>query len=329
MEKEKNMNELMDMGLDYIKNYDFAIEIIRINLKNKKYKGKKEQLANELLDVNTPIIGKYILYKNYFEEADPDICSRLLKEIIRNIWEEKYLNNCISQDNKGMKTIHTDTMTSVQTLINQFYLCVCNENNSQEWESYKRENNAKYFSKKAMEIMYRANLDAKDDELPYPIFHYYFHSDNKDSKIILDFISHYHTLGNYIPVPDGFNTLRSGNYGSHDMWDITLMKIKEYYDYALFNPIKDNNHSILELLHIDKGYDNTYKWLATYGSQENFMKKNYLGMYIENDDILSAFKEKHRFNHPELKTKDDYLAYFETITNLIKKRTETIYDEMK
>ena len=35
MEKEKNMNELMDMGLDYIKNYDFAIEIIRINLKNK------------------------------------------------------------------------------------------------------------------------------------------------------------------------------------------------------------------------------------------------------------------------------------------------------
>jgi len=59
------------------------------------------------------------------------------------------------------------------------------------------------------------------------------------------------------------------------------------------------------------------------------MKKNYLGMYIENDDILSAFKEKHRFNHPELKTKDDYLAYFETITNLIKKRTETIYDEMK
>lgn len=318
---EKDLRDFKQMELVDVINYDFAKEII----KNKKYRGEYENLANELLDNHTPIIRQYIIYKNYFEKADPDACSVLLKNVIKNVWNEEYLNICKGKN----QIIYTDTMTSVQTLISNFYECVIKEEEGKEWENYKTKYKVKHFSKKVMEDMYKSLVEAKEEECLYPIFNYYFISDNEESRIILDFIRHYHTLGNYIPIPEGFNTSRSGNYGSHDMWDITLMKIKEYYDCEIYNDISDNNRSILELLHLDKLYANTYKWLETYGSLENFIKENYLEMYMENGNILANLEEKHGFNSPELKTKEDYLHYFKTMTDLIKIRTEVIFNKIK
>lgn len=48
----------------------------------------------------------------------------------------------------------------------------------------------------------------------------------ENNENLLRFIADYHTCGNLIPVPYGFNAARSGYFGSHDYWDLTLMKIK-------------------------------------------------------------------------------------------------------
>ena len=38
-----------------------------------------------------------------------------------------------------------------------------------------------------------------------------------------------HSIGNFIPVPRGFNTGRSGEYAKWDSWDLTLAQIFQWY----------------------------------------------------------------------------------------------------
>ena len=56
-----------------------------------------------------------------------------------------------------------------------------------------------------------------------------------------------HSIGNFIPVPSGFNTGRSGEYAKWDSWDLTLTQIFQWYtDNSNMTDIC--NHGALERL---------------------------------------------------------------------------------
>lgn len=313
-----SLEEFFDMEEEEIIDYDFTDEI----LKYSKISAKNLNLKNEYLNKNTEIIKKYILYKTTFSNCDPDINDGILKDIYRRLWN-------LSEET----IIFSDTMTSAQNIIAEFYTNICKE----EWQKYKNDYNIKnkskikYFTKTILEDLY------KNKEL-YKEFRHYFIDKNDESKIILDFLAHYHSLGNYIPVPKGFNCARAGNFASHDMWDITLMKIKQYYDNLDNTKLVLNkaDERLLELLHFDMTFYNTKQWLDSFGTFRDFIDKNYLQSYVELSNtygeykIKSCFIKMHSFNNPKvLQDKEAYLSYIKDITNAIKQRTRIMKDKYK
>ena len=118
------------------------------------------------------------------------------------------------------------------------------------------------------------------------------------------------------------------------MWDITLEKIKEYY--SIRKQSKDISKSlevILELLHVKDAIYKTINWLDSFDSWENFADKNFL----MEDDKNKNYVDKnyniiklanHNFSNPQIKS-DEYLKYFEELTNIIKGRTLIIKEYYK
>lgn len=292
--------------------FDFTDEIMR-------YKTiRDKELKDEYLNKDIKTFKKYILYKTILKNSDPDTNEGLLKDIYKVLWDEEYLKCCESES----YVYYSDTMTSVQGLIVDFYILVFNQDEQNKKEGKKVEKCRISDMKK----MY-------DDSANYPVFEKYFVKDNEESRVIADFIRHYHTLGNYIPVPSGFNRARSGNFINYDMWDLTLVKIKEYYE-----AIKEGRRikfdeiecSLLELLHFKDAIVATQAWLDAFGTWENFVDKNYLKAskeegfdnYVdENYEIDDFFTNIHSFDKPMLMSKEDYLEYFKKITRVIKGRT--------
>ncbi len=288
-----------------IVDFDFVGEV----LKRKNVRGEKIFYKQKYFESKNPI-EKYIIYKTSFKKSDPDINNGLLKDIYKEMWDDEILKFCTAD---GKEKYYSDTMTSVQGLINSFYKKV-----------FSAENNSRVkiadFSFELFKEMYESPSKNK-------VFKNCF----IDNDTISNFIKHYHTLGNYIPVPFGFNKARSGAYASHDMWDITLMKIRNYYLIKEQCNFSEKQKAILELLHFYDTTKHTKEWLDKFGSWKNFVDKNYLKKegqldnYINDDyTIDSFFEEKHSFENPELKSKDDYLEYFEKVTKIIEDRTKII-----
>ena len=87
-------------------------------------------------------------------------------------------------------------------------------------------------------------------------FHQKLHTTCPNLKMFLEL---YHTIGNYCPVPAGFNGARSGNIANYDYWDLTLMKIREWF----YNRDDKFNDQLLEsqLLHDKGNWKNCKSWL--------------------------------------------------------------------
>lgn len=297
-----------------IVDFDFVQEVLsRVKVKGEESDAKKKKY----LESKDPI-EKYILYKTYFKKSDPDSNDGLLKDIYEDRWDPNILKCCLHEKVKYC----SDTMTSVQGLIHRFYQEVL-----QEEFPHSREKEINFSTQLLKEIYQSPNQ--------YPVFKTYF----IDDSTISNFMKRYHTLGNYIPVPPGFNAARSGMYASHDMWDLTLMKIRDYYHEKNRCQFSKEQKELLELLHFYDTVESTKNWLDAFGSWENFVDKNYLkkedGLdnYVNSDYTIDPFfEEKHCFDYPELKRKEDYLEYFKRITQIIEDRSKIIkkaYDEKR
>ncbi len=304
-----------------IVNFDFSQEVLRnTNVKKEYNEVKKLYLGNSL-----DYLSKYLIFKTTFKESDPDVNGGLLKDIYTQVWNKEILNCCLATEDRKY---YSDTMTSAQGLLNDFYKFVYNEEKEENCQEIKKVKLANFIA-------------MNDDPFKYPIFKKYFKDKNSASKIILDFVSHYHTLGNYIPVPSGFNQSRSGIikdgiYVNYDMWDITLMKIKDYYQAKENLDLLEQYKIILELLHMQEVVEQTMNWLNKFASWSNFVDENYLKEleidsknkytnYVNvNYDINPFFIEKHNFADPTFKCKQDFIDYFVMITNIIKDRTKII-----
>lgn len=296
-------------------NYDFTDETAN-NLLCK---------INTYMNNQTTTFEKYIIYKMYLECIDPDVMSDQLQEIYKKKWDEKYLNSC----RKARNSVFSDTMTSVQGLLHSYYgseLCNKNDKIKDEIKKYKEENNLKSFSfsKNTMFTMFTEIKKYPEFEKTIAV---------KDE--VNDFISRYHTIGNYIPVPQYFNKNRSSNKGigrgwkNYDMWDLTLLKIIEYYDLKKEN--KDAVNVLMQLLHCsDKNSGiivSAKNWLDSYENKKEFIDMNYLNPYVNKEyNIKNDFRKIHTWENPE---PIDHIKYFKMISEAIDERANLILREEK
>ncbi len=255
-------------------------------------------------------------YQLYGKVGDPDAESNLLQNIYSLLWpeiKEKKNGYMMYKDREsGEDRIYSDTMTSCQTVLNSYVKSKMPE----VFEKY----DVKYVSVKMCIELYETD----------PAFKKLL----EESKDLKNFIKVYHTLGNYIPVPYGFNGARSGYFGSHDSWDLTLMKIKEYYDAVKENPsnsgelfVCPSEIRIMELLHCDKEMLSCYQWLNSFAGWEDFIEKNFLQDFVGEDYQPIPFCKDHSWKRPQIL--DNFDEFFRNAGQMIEKRSGRMIEEIK
>lgn len=251
--------------------------------------------------------------KLYGHIGDPDAESNLLQSIYSLLWPEiqeeksEYMIN-----NKGW--ICSDTMTSCQTVLNYYV--------KNKLPEVLKRYAAKHVSNLMCIELYET--DAVFRELL------------EKSEDLKHFITVYHTLGNYIPVPYGFNKARSGYYGSHDSWDLTLMKIKEYYDaYDVKKEVSSNSGElfpclpeikIMELLH-NREIISCYQWLNSFAGWEDFIDKNFLQDFVGSDYQPIPFCKGHSWKCPQVS--ENFDEFFRNAWQMIEKRSRRMIKEIE
>lgn len=251
---------------------------------------------------------KYFAYKVQRNVGDPDTKSTLLQEIYKVLWGEDVL----SKEWMSVRGwIYSDTMTSVQFTMTEYFKSQFRD----EIDEYKRENpHQKQVSAKMCKEMYEKMPTVR----------------RKLNEMIdfMKFVSVYHTIGNYVPVPKGFNCARSGWCGSHDYWDLTLMKIKDYYDTR--DTRRENqaqSGKILELFHIANSVDACIEWLDSYESWEEFVKKNFFQDYVSEDDNwnVKPFCKGHSWENNKI---TDYKEFFLNVVHCIENRGRRMVSQL-
>ena len=251
---------------------------------------------------------KYFAYKTQSGVGDPDAKSILLQEIYKVLWEEDVLSKewmCA----KGW--FYSDTMTSVQFTMSEYF----KDKFEKEIIEYKRDNPCqRQVSAKMCKEMYEKNPTVKKML--------------NESRGFLEFVSVYHTIGNYVPVPKGFNCARSGWFGSHDYWDLTLMKIKEYYDNKNVQSKKTIQlETVLDLFHVANPVDACRKWLDSYKDWKEFVNFNFFQDYVDesNNWNVKPFCKGHSWENNKI---TDYEEFFSNVVQCIEGRGKRMINEL-
>lgn len=254
---------------------------------------------------------KYFAYKTWDNVEDPDSSSILLQEIYKILWSELEQQAFMNQKD----WICSDTMTSVQHTLAKYF----EETFPDEVKEYMSNNpRQRFVSVRMCKAMYEQ----------FNTVSRYLDS-NTDLK---RFISLYHTLGNYSPVPIGFNVARSGvGYSSdYDYWDLTLMKIKKYFDLRKrpFSQLADDVNQIATLLHCEKIINNCLKWLDLYDSWEDFVEKNYFQDYVDDEGEVIPFCYGHSWANG-CNEITDYDQFFKNAWKRMEARSKRMINALK
>lgn len=227
---------------------------------------------------------------------DPDIFSKdqnsrhqLLRCIYEQLWGKECLANC------------SDTMNSVQTTFNQLLVCYYKEK-----KIYKSRATLKYI----IALYYENELDKE-----------HLH----DVEALMDV---YHTIGNYMPVPNGVNTWKASVF--KDYFDLFLAFIYNYYNAK--NILARNEYFGIRL----KGtiLEEFDEWLESFGNWDSFVEKNYLQHFVEKntDGTYGEPKElwEGHFGGSVLPdTSDKCNAYFENAHERILARGKLMVEALK
>lgn len=196
----------------------------------------------------------------YGNILDPDSNSELLRQIYCILWSKGVLAHC---KKKGGK-IQGETMNSSNTTIGIYY-----ENHEESLDEKKERNNLS--PEQRVSIRYILSRYADRKEAGNKLFN--------DCPEIKDFLSRYHTLGNFIPVPAGCNCPRGFNNPKiEDYWDLTLRIIYEYFlfDKCRISDIVNASKEKKNMVLIEK-YRN---WLDSFGTWDAFIEDNYLQDFV-------------------------------------------------
>ena len=136
-----------------------------------------------------------------------------------------------------------------------------------------------------------------------------------------------HSIGNFIPVPLGFNVGRS-NFGRWDSWDLTLEQIYQWYQ-ANTPMIGTSDDAALKLLfsHARRrqyAVSNCQSWLSHFGSWEAFVRENHLQPFVEKNGMPVKFFQGHSLNHPQPSTIAEFDSFFKTVNQCIEERGKQI-----
>lgn len=236
--------------------------------------------------------------------------SRLLQYIYKKLWPEltarEFMKHPLN-DNQNI-WICSDTMTSAQQRMNDFF----------QVSAYSDFENVRTRIGKSQKYSLRLCIEL------------YLEDKNKFKEKLSsmeNFLNRWHMLGNYIPVSRRFNSARSGRYAVHDYWDLTLLKIQEYYKK------RDNEDEVWkilgeELLHGSGNALACKLWLDYFDSWENFIEKNYMQDFVDGNYEVELFFDGHDWNNPKPKTPDECKELFERSSEMIKKRTNRMVDAL-
>lgn len=220
--------------------------------------------------------------KRFGTIPDPDSGSDLLQIIYKTLWHDvKSLNYC----KKGNK-IQGETMNSANTTLGELYKYNPKEKKRIETlEQYNKRRAIKpvKYKKQNVSIAYIISRYAEEKS----------EQEEKYDKIegLKDFLSVYHTLGNFIPVPADCNGPR-GTGRLSDYWDLTLKIIYDYY-ICRENNVKNENkirYIIGESKNRIKLYEN---WLNSFQEDDRpswqcFIEKNYLQDFV-NQNVNGSY----------------------------------------
>ena len=285
------------------------------------YKKEKYDFFEKARKMRIELLKKYNFKQNKDKEnefspliIDPDSQSKLLQKIYKILWDIKedcpeYMKSCLDKGN-----IQGETLNSVNTTLNYYY-----ENYIEQEEKEKiREKINKRQSVSKKYILSRYLNDSKTLK------------ERISNKSINDFLNIYHTIGNFMPVPNNCNGPR-GTHSINDYLDLNLLYIYHYYS--------DDNDKLIELIVGTEKAKDYKNWLDLFEGKTGkdkwicFVKKNYLQAFCKSEEEDYYPKElwKDHFSKatnvlPE--NKENCLEYFEKAYNMILARGEQMVEEL-
>lgn len=260
--------------------------------------------------------------KRFGTISDPDSGSSLLQIIYETLWRDvKSLNYC-KRDNK----IQGETMNSANTTLGKLYKynskekkCIetaeqCDERGSIKPKPVKPET----CTMQGVSIAYIISRYAEEKS----------EQEEKYDKIkgLKDFLSVYHTLGNFIPVPVGCNRPR-GVGRLKDYWDLTLKIIYDYYvcgEDKIWDIVKGKNNELKAFAL----YELYKQWLDSFQddgkpSWQCFIEKNYLQDFV-NQNVGGIYDTDGIYGEPKELWEGHFSDFFSGETGALPDSIEQI-----
>ena len=138
-----------------------------------------------------------------------------------------------------------------------------------------------------------------------------------------NFICNTHSIGNFFPVPQGFNTGRS-NFGKWDSWDLVM---KQIYLWFQDNPnisVQTNNTALTKLLsnskNVGDAVNHCVQWLKNFTDWKDFVNGNHLNSYVDSKGKPISFFKNHSLENPLPNTLEEMEEFFKNANNCILKR---------
>lgn len=202
-------------------------------------------------DEDSSLISMYIYYNTVLGKDDS--CK------LSSTTDYKYLISC-----KDI-TFCGDTMNSWTTTLNEFGSLYCNE--YLKGECIKKYKGKDISGNGSTWIECFSDIDNYQENKYLPSY-------------TKDFLKVVYTIGNFIPVPDGFNVSRFKT--TKDYWDLTLLLIYKWY-HSSSQEYEGNlkDFYLQRLVCEQKEIDSCKKWLNMFRDWNNFVERNYMQPFVK------------------------------------------------
>lgn len=259
----------------------------------------------------------------YNHPGDPDGSSRLLQEIYQELFSDVVENTEIKKQGAMGKTetrfTCSDTMTSATNFVNTAFAALyCSDDGiRKDFESIFKSTYNDYFGPHPGQESKKFSIFSTTAIVSNNGVTDAYRRVQRSFPNLRKFLDVYHTIGNFCPVPSGFNGARSGGektqyvyYKITDFWDLTLMKIKEWYDVDAreragvisAETSRTKKTKILEdLLKTGKpemrktAISNTQAWLESLGGWDAFVEKNFFHDFVHYNHKARCWGAPKRF----------------------------------
>ena len=138
-----------------------------------------------------------------------------------------------------------------------------------------------------------------------------------------NFICNTHSIGNFFPVPQGFNTGRS-NFGKWDSWDLVMRQIYLWFQDNPNISVQTNNTALTKLLsnskNVGDAVDHCVQWLKNFSDWKDFVNGNHLNSYVDSKGKPILFFKNHSLENPLPNTLEEMEEFFKNANNCILKR---------